>query len=131
MCFTDSLVLFIVWLFRISADSLYDLIKAGKYTKTTLNVQKDWKGLIYGAPTSLQTACTKQGINVYTKYSAARIGVIGDEYAGCPNPDSYIGFGTEGSTCGRNSKISCGNTAGCGGDGGDKNTPTMGYIYVY
>ena len=114
------------------ADSLYDLIKPGKHKKTTLSVKNDWKKLLhYPSPASMQTCCTKQGINVYTKYSAARIGALGDENVGCPNPDSYIGFGTEGNTCGRNSKISCGNTAGCGGDTGDKNIPAFGYIYVY
>jgi hypothetical protein len=116
----------------ILAESLYDLIAPGKYTETTLNIENDWKRLLYPYPSSLQTACTKQGINVYTKNaSGARIGIIGDEKSGCPDPDSYIGFGTEGSSCGRNADTSCGNEAGCGADQGDKHTQTMGYIYVY
>ena len=97
--------------------------------KTSLNVDRDWKGLLYGS--SLQRACTKQGINVKTKYSATRIGVVGDERKGCHDPDSYIGFGTEGSTCGRNPATSCGNEAGCNADRGDKHIQAMGYIYVY
>ena len=115
----------------ISAKSLYDLIAGGKYTKTNLDIKRDWKGLFYPQPSSLQTTCTKQGINVYTKHSAVRIGVIGDEEQGCLRPDSYIGFGTEGSSCGRDPRTSCGNEAGCGADQGDKHIQTMGYIYVY
>ena len=116
----------------VPGKSLYDLIAPGKYTKTNLNIQSDWKGLLSGSGcASLQTKCTKQGINVYTKMSAARIGVLGDEVANCHNPDSYIGFGTQGSSCGRNPLTSCGNEAGCGADQGNRRTQAMGYIYVY
>ena len=115
----------------VLGNSLHDLIAPGKYRKTNLDISSGWKRLLYPYGSSLQRKCTKQGINVYTTHSAVRIGVLGDENKNCPNPDSYIGFGTEGSSCGRNPKTSCGNEAGCGADQGDKHTQTMGYIYVY
>ena len=115
----------------VSANSLYDLIAFGKYTETNLDVNKGWKGLLYFSNPSLQTGCTKQGINVYTSNSAARIGIIADNERNCALPDSYIGFGTQGSSCGRNPGTSCGNEAGCGGDRGDQHIQSMGYIYVY
>ncbi|XP_028409796.1 uncharacterized skeletal organic matrix protein 5-like [Dendronephthya gigantea] len=115
----------------IKANSLYDLIAPGKYTKTNFDVNRVWKGLLAYSNPSLQTHCRKQGINVYTSHSAVRIGIIGNNEKDCNTPDSYIGLGTEGSSCGRNPKTSCGNEAGCGGDRGDQHIQSMGYIYVY
>lgn len=116
---------------NVQASSLYDLIADGKY-RTTTRGRLYWKGFFFRS--SLQSACTKEGFNVEGARSTTtgvRIGIIGDEQAGCPNPDSYIGFGTKGRSCNMDPQTSCGNEAGCSSDKGDQHIQAYGYIYVY
>ena len=114
-----------------SANSLFDLIADNQYRATSLGFAS-WKSLLGYA--TLQSSCRKEGFNVQGKTSAharARIGIIGDDVSTCDEPDSFIGLGTAGSTCGVNPITSSGNEAGCNGQGGANDMQTHGYIFVY
>ena len=123
------------------AGSLYDLIADGKYRATSLGRQK-WKSLISGS--SLQINCNKEGFNVFgtvysSSYTRTRIGLIGNQESDCATPDSFIGIGCPGPAnrhftylnCGVSNVINtCGNSATCSPDNGDKEVKAMGYIFV-
>ena len=72
-------------------------------------------------------------------HTRTRIGFIGDEENGCTEPDSFIGIGCPGPanrhffdlSCGvSNVTNTCGNSATCSPDNGDKEIKAMGYIFV-
>lgn len=118
-----------------AAKSLYDVIADGKF-RSTFILRKTWKSLIAGS--SLQNNCGRQGFNVaaYDKYHArVRIGIIGNNQNACSNADSFIGFGAieanQRKHCGiQNVVNSCGNSAYCFADNGDKEDKAMGYFFV-
>ena len=106
------------------ARSLYSLIADGKYRATSLG-RNTWKKLI-GSRASLQPNCNKEGFNAIsamTKYSKARIGILGNDQNECNSCDSRIGFGTGGYSDDSNT---------CGNDSNrrDQQVKTMGYILV-
>ena len=107
------------------ANSLYSLIADGQYRNTSLG-RDTWKSLI-GSEASLQKNCNKEGFNIISTYSKARIGIVGNEQDDCFSCDSRIGFGTGGQPDNTNS---CGNEATSNSDNGDKHIKTMGYILV-
>ena len=62
-----------------AAESLHSLFIDGKFRATNVGREK-WKSLI--ANSSLQSACHKEGFNIYdpnTGHTVARIGIVGDE----------------------------------------------------
>ena len=104
------------------ANSLYSLIADGQYRGTSLG-RDTWKSLI-GSEASLQSKCNKEGFNAVSagsKYSKARIGILGDHTNYCNTCNSRIGFGTGGLHDDTNS---------CGNEGGGKHIKAMGYILV-
>ena len=109
------------------ASSLHSLIADGKYRNTSLG-RDTWKTLV-GSAASLQTHCNMEGINAKgtSRFSKARIGIIGNNENQCHSPDSRIGFGTGGYPDDYNT---CGNEAKHAPDNGDKKVKTMGYILV-
>ena len=119
------------------ASSLYDLIADGKYRATSLGREK-WKSLISGS--SLQRNCNKERFNVVGNsniyYPKMRIGVLGNQENDCYTPDSYIGFGGPAAKYRRghcrvtNVTTTCGNSATCSPDNGNKEIKAMGYIFV-
>ena len=121
---------------KYPASSLYDLIADGQYHSTNLGRMK-WKSLITGS--SLQRYCNREGFNVGTanRHARVRIGIIGNQENDCGSADSYIGFGALSPAnrgyCGNGvPKIinTCGNSASCSPDNGDKEIKAMGYIFV-
>ena len=113
-----------------AADSLYSLIADGKHRATSLG-RHTWKKLI-GSQASLQLNCNKEGFNLHTDrrgHNRARIGILANQEKHCKNPDSRIGFGTEGYPGHGNT---CGNAANrrYRPDNGGKNIRAMGYIFV-
>ena len=111
------------------ANSLYSLIADGQYRHTSLGLDT-WKSLI-GSEASLQKICNKEGFNAVSKdsrFSKARIGILGDNIGDCRTCDSRIGFGTGGDHDNNNT---CGNEASVlGPDNGQKHIKAMGYILV-
>ncbi|CAH3122121.1 unnamed protein product, partial [Porites lobata] len=111
------------------ANSLYSLIADGQYRHTSLGLDT-WKSLI-GSEASLQKICNKEGFNAVSKdsrFSKARIGILGDNIGDCRTCDSRIGFGTGGDHDNNNT---CGNEASVlGPDNGEKHIKAMGYILV-
>ena len=110
-----------------AASSLHSLIADGVYRKTSLG-RNSWKSLVPGA--SLQVLCNKEGFNSRGSRngaSRARIGFVGDDKHDCKDPDSRIGFGTEGWPDNSNS---CGNVAKYRADNGDKSIKAIGYIFI-
>lgn len=107
------------------AESLYSLI-ANDTEIPTYRGLKVWQGLIPGS--SLQTACLKEGFNVGSDGTSARIGIIGNQEKHCNSPDSRIGFGTAGSSCGQDKSNSAGNEARCRSNNGNKSIKGFGYI---
>ncbi len=116
-------------------DSLYDIIADGKFRSTAIP-RKTWKSLYIDS--SFQRMCGRQGFNVVaseSRHARVRIGIIGNEENNCHTVDSFIGFGAiEGryrAYCGKQNIVnSCGNSAYCGADNGDKEVKAMGYIFV-
>ncbi len=118
-----------------TVSSLYKLIKDEKCLRTKLGVNK-WKSLIDNS--SLQIRVCKEGFNLqFARFcdecSRVRIGIIGDEWGNCKTPDSFIGFGGQGSsTCDDTPTpklVSCGNLVRCKAND-DKEIHAFGYIFV-
>ena len=111
-----------------SADSLYDLLKGGSYTPSGVG-RTVWKSLIDNS--SLQPYCNREGFNaVCGGDTRIRIGMLNNQENDCDSCDSRIGFGGYGSYCGQDTSNSCGNTATCTPDNGERNTKGFGYIFV-
>ena len=109
-----------------SAISLYSLIADGQYRATSLG-RNMWQTLI-GSQASLQLECNKEGFNSCCRgICRARIGIVTNNENDCLTCDSRIGFGTGGHPDNSNT---CGNAAKFGGDNGEKDLKTMGYIFV-
>jgi hypothetical protein len=115
---------------------LYDILAGGKFHSTVIP-RNTWKSLIVGS--SLQPNCGRQGFNVVAgdnQHARVRIGIIGNnEKNSCNSADSFLGFGAidanqRGYCHIRNTVNSCGNSAYCGGDSGDKEVRAMGYIFA-
>ena len=118
-----------------SAKSLYDIISDGKHCPTS--VPRDtWKSLYVDS--SLQRNWGKQGFNVAPRgnaFAGVRLGIIGNGENDCETADSFLGFGaieaSRRSLCFVLNKInSCGSSAYCGSDNGNKEVQAMGYIFV-
>ena len=109
-----------------TANSLYSLIADGQYRNTSLG-RDTWKTLI-GSNASLQLNCSKEGFNVASDRSKAKIGILGNEQNDCLTCDSRIGFGTGGCPDDTNT---CGNEALWYQDNGDKHIKAMGYNLVH
>lgn len=113
------------------SQSLYDLIADGNY-RPTKGGRDIWKSILPGS--SLQKGCLQEGFNAHGNQlnsAGSRIGAIADDQPNCLSPDSFIGFGTTGGTCGVNKNTSCGNEAGCNADNGDKHIQAFGYVFVH
>ena len=118
-----------------SSKSLYDILAGGKFHSAVVP-RNAWKYLIVGS--SLQPNCGRQGFNVAAgdkRHARVRIGIIGNNENGCNSGDSFIGFGaieaSQRGYCGiKNIINSCGNSAYCSPDNGNKESKAMGYIFV-
>ncbi|MBN2799239.1 MAG: hypothetical protein JXX28_08855, partial [Deltaproteobacteria bacterium] len=100
---------------------------SGGYVATTQG-RAAWKGLMAGS--SLQPNCNKEGFNVYHSYSRVRVGIYANQEGDCGSPDSRLGIGGQGSTCGQLDGLSVGNAAGCSPDLGDKNLYAWGALFL-
>ena len=118
-----------------SAKSLYEIIAHGNHRAT--NISRDtWKSLYFDS--SLQEKCGKEGFNVAAERSGAagvRLGILGNNEEDCISADSFLGFGgveaSKRSYCNVRDKVnSCGNSAYCRTDNGDREVQAMGYIFV-
>ncbi len=115
----------------VVGDSLYDLFVGGDYVATQVG-REAWKNTM--ADSSLQWHCNHEGLNSRTteadsEFARARVGIIGNNEDDCSSPDSRIGLGTAGDSCGQQ-EISAGNAAACGGDEGDQNVAATGALMV-
>jgi len=114
-----------------SASSLYAAIADGKY-RATKRGRVAWMSLVSGS--SLQTLCNREGFNVSASgaHARVRIGIVGNQQNNCSSPDSRLGFGARGSTCGQDNNNTCGNVGrkNCSASGGDKNLKAFGYVFV-
>lgn len=119
--------------FGLKGTSLFHLIKADKPVTTDLPISA-WTGLLAGA--QLQSGCTAQGLNVAPgksaqslyNYARVRIGVVGNSEGDCFSPDSRLGLGGAGGTCGQDAALTSGNAAGCYGGADSSNLPAFGYV---
>ncbi|EDO38134.1 predicted protein [Nematostella vectensis] len=110
--------------------SLYGLIADGKY-RTMSHGRKFWKAMV--PVSSLQNHCNSEGFNVFSGGNGgkARIGIISNNELDCGSPDSRLGLGTMGSSCGMNNDNSAGNEARCDQlDNGEKSIKSFGYIFA-
>ena len=110
-------------------DSLYEVLSDDAFVPFQVG-REAWKGTM--ADSSLQQNCNREGFNNMVpgdQFSRARIGIIGNEQNDCGTPDSRIGLGTAGTSCGQDD-LSAGNTARCGGDAGDRSVAAMGALFV-
>ncbi len=85
-------------------------------------------------PSYLQPYCNFGGMNVDTTggnatWARSRVGFLGNEAGDCTSPDSYMGLGNNGVTCGEPS-YTVGNSAGCVPSGIDGAVGGFAYLYV-
>jgi hypothetical protein len=116
-----------------AASASLSTLFSGGFTLTALG-RDVWKGLV-GPTASLQTQCNQEGFNTVTPAGAGgwprtRIGIVSNQEADCNSPDSRIGIGGSGATCGGNAGITVGDVAGCSPDNGDVNIVGFGYVFV-
>lgn len=98
----------------------------------TASGRDSWKGLAEGS--SLQVHCNREGLNnaipnIGSEFSRVRVGFLGNEQADCDSPDSRIGLGGAGTSCGQQN-LSAGNTARCDADNGNAAIAAMGALFV-
>ena len=126
---------FLLLSLNVTVSSFYDVMKDEKYLQTNLGLTK-WKALIRNS--SLQEHTCPEGFNVQQASfcetcSRVRLGIIGDDNDICRSPDSYIGFGGQGTSTCLNiptpTLVSCGNLLRCDGNH-HKEIQTFGYILV-
>ena len=98
---------------------------SGAYIATTLG-RAAWKTLMPSG--SLQTNCNLEGFNAIGGSAKVLLGILGNNENECNSPDSYIGIGFVGSSCG--STYTAGNTACGAADAGDKNNAAVGMIWI-
>ena len=110
-----------------TASSLRAIFATNKPHKTSLG-RSAWKSLISNS--SLQLRCNAEGFNIGDSGAQVRIGIIGNNENNCSSPDSRLGFGGRGNRCAQDYNNTCGNTARCGGDKGNRNTKVFGYVFV-
>lgn len=111
----------------LPAASLKAIFETNTYAPTTLG-RAAWASLL--PATALQPNCNQEGFNAAAGVdSSARIGLLGNEWMDCYNPDSRIGLGTSGSGCGSDDSNSCGNEAQCNGTM-TASTKAFGYVMV-
>ncbi len=108
--------------------SLHSLIADGRYRPIKGPDRKAWKKLI--ANSSLQSHCNQQGFNANRKYAFARIGLIANQEKDCNTPDSSIGIGIGGFTCGKKGSVNTGNRACYFPDNGDRDLGAYGFVMV-
>ncbi len=124
----------VAWLvLPIQGTSLFHLMKDDKAIETSLPTAK-WLGLLPGA--KLQSECKAQGLNINPgkgqlalyNHARVRIGLVGNAENDCQTPDSRIGLGGAGGTCGQSPTMTCGNAAGCYDGAQVANHPAIGYV---
>jgi hypothetical protein len=120
------------WLsINYAAKSLFEVIADGLYKTWTPAIGRaNWKALV--PQSTLQANCNREGFNNLTSvgWAAARIGIIANEQNDCGSPDSRLGIGLGGAPCGLDSSSAAGNGAGCGGDLGNYNIKSFGYVML-
>jgi len=94
--------------------------------------RSEWLALTQ--PSFLQPNCNYGGINVDTtagnaSWGRTRVGFLGNENSDCTSPDSYMGLGNNGASCGEPS-YTVGNSAGCVPSGNNGATAAFAYLYV-
>ncbi|XP_065839395.1 uncharacterized protein [Oscarella lobularis] len=114
------------------AASMKDLMGTGEHHPTDLG-RSAWKTLV--PYSSLQYNCNREGFNCRSDwtgaYSRVRIGIIGNQENNCNSCDSWIGIGGFGHLCSPHAaNNTVGNFASCSADNGDRNTFSIGYVFV-
>ena len=110
----------------LSGARLYDLFQPNQGQTTTLG-RDAWKSLL-STYASLQPNCNMEGTNVYDSNARVRIGIISNQEADCLTPDSRIGIGGGGTTCGGTE--TAGDTACFTPDNGDVELAAFGWVLV-
>ena len=119
--------------FILKGTSLFHLIKDDKLVTPELPISA-WGILLTGA--QLQSGCMTHGLNVAPgksaqslyNYARVRIGVVGNSEGDCFSPDSRLGLGGAGGTCGQEPALTSGNAAGCYSGSETSNLPAFGYV---
>ena len=120
-------------IFSLKGTSLFHLIKDDKPVTPELPISA-WGILLTGE--QLQSGCMTHGLNVAPgksaqslyNYARVRIGVVGNSEADCFSPDSRLGLGGAGGTCGQDAALTSGNAAGCYSGAETNNLPAFGYV---
>lgn len=93
-----------------------------------------WLGLVPNS--NLQDRCRRRGFNARASNAGSarvRIGMIGNENGGrgeCDSHDSWVGVGSENTSCGGSDATTVGNVACYAGRDGDRNIPAFAYLWV-
>lgn len=112
------------------ANSLLDAMSPNVAINTGGPTRDRW--LASASPSSLEYIVCAQGLNQNPAggaFARVRIGAAANNEDDCATPDSAIGFGISGSSCGQIS-AGAGAAARCAGVNGDIFAPQFGYIFV-
>ena len=110
-----------------AAPSLHAVIATGEAVPTQQG-WRAWRALLPSA--SLQVGCGMEGFNVGGDRSRVRIGVVTDNDGLCRDPDSRLGVGAAGTSCGQDGANSVGGEGRCGGDLGDLSVRALAWVFV-
>lgn len=92
--------------------SLASIFANGKFVPTAALGRDAWLGALPGS--SLQKNCNREGLGLVAGALSVRIGILANEQGNCDTPDSRIGVGGAGSTCGTDASNRHGDVCGCG-----------------
>jgi len=110
-----------------AAPSLHALVADGVHRPTRQGWQA-WRAMLPGA--SLQVGCGMEGFNVGGDRARVRIGVVTDNDGLCRDPDSRLGVGAAGGSCGQDNANSVGAEGRCRADQGDRSLRAFAWVFV-
>lgn len=114
--------------------SLGQLLATNTYVATSGGGRAAWLDALPGS--ALQKNCNREGLNVVAGAMSVRIGILGNEQGNCDTPDSRLGVGGAGSSCGTNASTRHGDVCACtcydvsGGTPSGADVPAQAFVFV-
>jgi hypothetical protein len=102
--------------------SLAAIFATNKYVATAALGRDAWLAALPGS--ALQKNCNREGLDVAAGLLSVRIGILSNEQGNCDSPDSRLGIGGMGTSCGTDAGNRHGDVCGCGCYDASGGTPT-------
>jgi hypothetical protein len=114
--------------------SLSQLFATNAFVPTSGGGRAAWLDALPGS--ALQKNCNREGLNVVGGAMSVRIGILGNEQGNCDSPDSRLGVGGAGSSCGTSASTRNGDVCACtcvdvsGGTPSSADVPAQAFVFV-